>query len=239
MVTFRQWKSGAAMAIAVGMTANGLVPLMAISAMAAPAPQTVAQSFPTQNPQFPSRIPAGAVIPASYTQAQRIVVLPTETVSLTLNVPRNIRSSSGRLLIPAGSRIEGKLQPAKTTSQSGSSSTTVNGSQFVAETLILPSGRRVRFDASSDVITKTERVDRGTNTDAIIKGAAVGAGAATLISGLAGNRRITIPKVLGGAAAGALGGLLLGGRRTAEVIVIESNTDLNLTLNSPLTIDWS
>jgi hypothetical protein len=76
----------------------------------------------------------------------------------------------------------------------------------------------------------------GVNTNAVWKGAAIGSGAAAIISGLAGNRRITLGKVVLGAGAGALGGLLLGKRQPEEVIVINPTQDLTLTLEASLNL---
>ncbi len=226
MLPFHRWQSHTALAITVGLSVQSLIPFaLSASATAAPAPQTVAQFPQEPAPQFAVRIPAGTVLPTTYDKADKVVVLPTETTPLTLTIARNIRSSSGRLLIPAGSQLEGELRPAQ------------EGSQFVAKTLVLTSGRRIAIDASSNVITKKETVDRGTDWGSVLKGAAIGGGAATVISAITGNRRITLGKVLIGAGAGALGGVLLG-RRRADVIVIDPKTDLDVTLNSALTIDW-
>jgi len=91
------------------------------------------------------------------------------------------------------------------------------------------------IDATSEVVTRTQEIVPGTNTDAVLKGAAVGAGAATIISGVTGKKRITLGKILIGAGAGALGGLVFGKKR-ADVIVVKPNTDLTLTLNAALTL---
>jgi hypothetical protein len=59
-------------------------------------------------------------------------------------------------------------------------------------------------------------------------GAAAGAG----VAGLTGDRGITGGKVLAGAAAGATLGGILDHSPTSKVVVINPNSDLNLTLNS-------
>jgi hypothetical protein len=221
-------KSGSALLLAFGMSSTAIAPFtLPLSAIAAPvaAPLTVAQLFPT-SPTTIRRvaIPAGTRLPVQYTKADKVVVLPTETVDLNLIVSRNIRSSSGALLIPAGSEVRGRLQPAE------------GGSQFVANQIVLTDGTRLAVDAQSQVIATNQEVKRGTNTGSILTGAAIGAGAAAAISGLTGNRRITLGKVLIGAGAGALGGLLVGNRNKVDVVTINPNTDLNLTLNSSLTV---
>lgn len=157
-----------------------------------------------------------------YDEAEKIVVTRTETMPITLKVAANIRSRSGTTLIPAGSEVVGELQPAN------------GGSQFVAQELVRY-GIRQRIDATSQVITQTREINRGTNTGSILKGAAIGAAAATAISVLTGDNRAGILEILGGAGLGAVGGVLLG-RNKAEVVVINPDTDLNLTLRSSLAL---
>lgn len=225
MINLRRWKSGSALVVALGMTASTIAPLsVPAAADAQPAPYTIAQLFPS-SPSYNRRvaIPAGTRIPVQYNQAEKVVVLPTETTPLTLTVARNIRSSSGGLLIPAGSEIRGQLRPAD------------GGSQFVANEIVFTDGSRLGLNAESKIVRTTREVQPGVSTDAILKGAAIGSGAAAAISGVTGNRRITLGKVLAGTGAGALGGLLLGKRR-ADVVVVNPNSDLELTLNSALTV---
>ncbi|MGQ9870903.1 hypothetical protein [Leptodesmis sp.] len=219
-------RAGVVLLMALGFGSTAIAPLMLSAPVTAIVPYSVAQLFPSQ-PNYANNvmIPAGTRLPVRYDAAEKIVVAPTETVPLTLTLARNIRSSNGQLLIPAGSQINGQLRPVG------------DGSQFVADTLILRNGSRLRLNAVSDVVTRTQEVQPGVNGDALIKGSAIGAGAATILSGVLGSRRITIGKILAGAGAGALGGLIFG-RNKAEVIVIKPNSDLTLTLNSPLALSY-
>jgi len=185
-----------------------------------------AQLFPGSPSYSNPVIPAGTRLPARYTEAERILVAPNETIPVTLTIARTVRLSNGTVLIPAGSQVSGRIQPMG------------DGSQFVAETLILPNGTRQSISARSEVITTRQEVQPGVNGDALIKGSAIGAGAAALLSGLLGNRRISLGKILLGAGAGAAGGLIFGKKR-AEVIVIDANSDLSLTLDAPLTVGRS
>lgn len=212
------------------------------------------------------RLPAGTSIPVQYASAKRIIVAPTETAPLTLAVARNITNAQGTVVIPAGSQIVGQLRPAN------------NGSQFVASELIV-NGRRTPINASSDAITSTRNVrDRDFKT--ILGGAALGAGAAAVISAVTGDvdtsevltgagvgaaaganknrnirnvirdaavgagiaagvsaatgNEITAQNVLGGAAAAATIGGVVDPGKTKEVVVIDPDADLTLTLNSDL-----
>jgi hypothetical protein len=69
----------------------------------------------------------------------------------------------------------------------------------------------------------------------ILRGAAIGAGAATILAGVTGDRAIATEEVLGGAGLGALTGVFLGKGKT-DVFVINPNTDLELRLQSDLRI---
>jgi hypothetical protein len=161
------------------------------------------------------------VIPVRFDEAEKIVVTPEETAPVTLTVAQDIRSSSGTILIPTGSQIEGNLQP------------TDGGTQFVAQNLILKNSRqRLPIEATSKVITETETIKKGTDTSGILKSAAIGAAAAAVLSDILGD--IDLREVLGGAGLGAIAGLLLGGREEAEVVVVYPDTDLDLTLESDL-----
>lgn len=210
--------------MALGMTSATIAPLaIASAATATPSPYRVAQLFPSQQAPRRLAIPTGTRLPVRYDGAEKIVVSPTETSPLTLLLAKNIRSSSGEILVRSGSQIKGELRPVE------------GGSQFYAQEIMLENGTVQPIDATSEVVTKTQEIVPGTNTDAVLKGAAIGAGAATIISGVTGKKRITLGKILIGGGAGALGGLIFGKKR-ADVIVINPNADLTLTLNSPLPV---
>jgi hypothetical protein len=220
------WKSGSALLVTLGMVSSAIAPLplpaLAVTPQTA-APQTLAQLFPSQPSARRLAIPIGTRLPVRYDNAEKIVLLPTETLPLTLKIDRNIRATDRTLLIPAGSEVRGNLKPVN------------GGSQFVADSLVLTDGSRYPLNASSEVVTTTREVRPGVDTGAILKGAAVGAAAASVISGVTGKRRITLGKVLIGAGAGAVGGLLLG-KKKADVIVVNPKADLELTLNSTLAL---
>jgi hypothetical protein len=222
MIDLNRWQSGPALVISLGIVSSTIAPFtIPVAATATPASYSVAQLFP--QPGTPRRliIPAGTRIPVQYDEAKKIVVLPTETNPLTLTVARNVRNTYGTLLIPAGSQVKGELRPAE------------GGSQFQAKELILTDGSRLPIDATSDVVTKTQEVRKGGSTQ-ILTGTAIGAAAAAVLFGVTGSR-INVGKVLAGAGLGALGGWLLG-KQTVDVVVIDPNTDLTLTLNSDLVL---
>ncbi|NJM67448.1 MAG: hypothetical protein HC851_18130 [Acaryochloris sp. RU_4_1] len=204
-------QAGLAALLALGMSSASVAPLW--------------QALPVQAQTFPrasrSSLRAGTVIPAAYQGAKRIILKRDETLPVTLTVIENVRNSRGAVLIPRGSRISGQLEPAG------------NGTQFVANKLILSKRDRQDISATSEVITRTEVVRKG-NNDRIWQGALVGGAAAAVLSEVFGD--IGLLEVIGGAGAGALGGWLLGRREKAEVIVIDAKRDLDLTLDSDLSI---
>ncbi|MGC1246570.1 MAG: hypothetical protein WA865_10205 [Spirulinaceae cyanobacterium] len=187
-----------------------------------------AQLFPTQEnnnvtPQ-PIVIPATTTLPVEYQEAEKIVLTKEETVPLTLTVAANIKDRQGNILIPYGSKIIGELQPKD------------GGSQFVAQELVISAEKRQSLQATSQVITRTEKINEGTDTGDILQGAAIGSAAAAIIALITGDNSIDLLEVLGGAGLGALGGLLLGGKET-EVISINPNEDLDVTLLEDLTLE--
>ncbi len=173
----------------------------------------------------PLTIPAGTALPVTYDQAQKLLLTKDETQAITLTVPTNITSADGRVIIPAGSKVAGELRP------------TSNGTQFVAQSLNI-NGQTIPINATSDAITKTESVSKSINVGNLIKDAALGSAAAAAISGVTGDRTITAGKVLIGTGAGVAVNLIQQflGLNKVDLISISPNTDLNVKLNSPLTI---
>ncbi|BAQ61311.1 hypothetical protein GM3708_1717 [Geminocystis sp. NIES-3708] len=167
----------------------------------------------------------GTMITTTLPSANKILVTPQETMAVTLVVRDNVRDSSNRIIIPSGSEIVGEIRPSG------------QGSRFVANTLILPNGNQYPISATSAVVTTTEVVSAGKNNNTIWQGALAGAAAGTLISAITGDKAIATEEVLGGAGLGALAGLLLRGDRNQELISINPERDLNLTLTSNLVIN--
>lgn len=167
------------------------------------------------------RIPAGTTIPVTYTK-DKIVLLPEETLPVTLDVTSNITTRDGKILIPAGSQVKGELRPAGD-----------DGTQFVAEEITFPNGQTRDFFATSEVITETETIRKGASVGTFLKNAALGTAAAAAISAVTGDRAIATEELLIGAGAGALATLLQNflGRNSVDVLVVEPETNLNLRLN--------
>ncbi|NDJ22837.1 S-layer homology domain-containing protein [Nostoc sp. B(2019)] len=168
-------------------------------------------------------IPQGTTIPVKYDKAEKILVTKDETAPLTLTVNQNVVTQQGSVVIPAGTQVIGQLKPVQ------------GGSQFVAEKLVLPTGQEYQINATSEVITKTETVKKGTNTGAILKNTVLGAGAAAAVSAVTGDRAIATEEVLGGAGIGALIGLFFG-KNSVDLIAIDPDTDLQMTINQNLLV---
>ncbi len=162
-------------------------------------------------------IPEGTALPVRYDKAEKIMVTKDETAPLTLTISQNVITDTGSLVIPAGSRVVGKLQPAE------------GGSQFVAEKLVLTTGKEYNVNATSEVITKTETIKKGTSTKGIIKNTALGAGAAAAVAAVTGDRAVATEEVLGGAAIGAITGIFFN-KKSVDLIVIDPDTDLEMTI---------
>ncbi|MEH2221815.1 S-layer homology domain-containing protein [Nostoc sp.] len=185
-------------------------------------PYVVAVGSTTPTPTSVT-IAQGTAIPVKYDKAEKILVTKDETSPLTLTVSQNVVTQDGTVVIPAGSQVVGQLKPA------------TGGSQFVAEKLVLTSGQEYQLNATSDVITKTETVKKGTSLGSIIKNTVLGAGAATAVSAVTGDRAIATEEVLGGAGIGALVGLFFG-KSSVDLIAIDPNTDLQMTINQNLLV---
>ena len=211
-------------ALAIGLSLSTMIisPLTSLS-------PAYAQLFPPQERSRDNNyndsivIPAGTTIPLEYDK-DKILVTKEETTPITLTVAANIRDRSRNTLIPYGTEVTGQIEPVG----NGRS-----GSIFVADELIFADGTRQFINARSQPVTRTETVSRGKDAGDVLKGAAIGAAAAAVLSEIFGD--ISVGEVLGGAGLGAIAGLLLGGNEV-ELISIDPNQDLDITLDSDLTL---
>ena len=170
----------------------------------------------------PNTIPRGFVIPVEYDE-EKILVTPEETVPVSLFVAADIKDSRRNILIPYGSEILGQIEPDEIES----------GSFFNAEEIVFPDGSSQSIEAVSDVVTRRETIKEGASAGDILQGAAIGGAAAAVLSEIFGD--IGALEVLGGAGAGALAGVLLGGNEV-ELVSIDPNNDLDLTLVNSLRV---
>ncbi len=218
MTGFYRFKSGTAAFLALGITTAAAAPIL----VSTPA---TAQAIFGQRSRGVS-IPEGVRLPVTFDK-EKVVVTPDETTDLTLTVATNIIDSNRNILIPRGSELVGRLQPATFNGE--------KGSQFVARELVFPDGRKQNIDATSAVVTNKETIKRGASTGKILTDAAYGTAAASVISLITGNNKIETLEPIAGAAAGAIAGILLR-RKTVEVVVINPQNDLDVTLRSNLSL---
>jgi hypothetical protein len=171
------------------------------------------------------KIPAGTVLPVKYEKADKILLGKNEPkpTPIALSIAQNIVNEAGKVLIPAGSQVEGKLVVDKGTAQ------------FVAENLVMSNGQRYSLDAVSEKITQTETLRKGASATGVLKGAALGGAAAAGISAVTGDRNIKAWEILSGVGGGALAGLIFS-KDKVELISIKPNTDLAIQLNGELVL---
>jgi hypothetical protein len=214
------WKSGTAALMTIAMTTVAVAPLFTFNA---------AQAQFNINQSRTITIPANVILPVSY-EKEKVIVNPGERLPLTLKIANDIIDSNGNLLIPANTEVVGELQPVNLPNSNNK-----KGVRFVAQELVFATGRRQQINANSKTITKTERISKGSDTGQILTDAAIGAGAATVISLLTGNKKIEVLEPVGGAAVGVLANLLLR-KKQADVFILRPEEDLDITLGSNLVI---
>ncbi|MDJ0600107.1 MAG: hypothetical protein QNJ37_14860 [Crocosphaera sp.] len=226
MLNLNYGKSGMASAIALLMGITAIAPFYTVkpaTAQLLPRPSQPSSSFNTG-----LTIPAGTRIPMQFRNGERILVSPEETLAITLTTAATLRDSSRNVLIPAGSEVNGEIRPVN------------GGSQFIAREIII-NGERYPFNATSRVVSRTQTIREGAGIGEILGGTVAGAGAAAIIAGVTGDRRIDALEVLAGAAVGTLAGWglpeagIIGGGE-ATVIAIEPEQDFILTLQSNFSV---
>jgi hypothetical protein len=217
MFNLNSFKSGTAALLALTITGGAVVPIVTT----APA---FAQSYPRTQSSYQS-VPAGTSITVNYDK-EKILLMPNETVPLTLTVANNVIGRDGKILIPQGSEIKGELKPA------------YRGTQFVAKELkVYRTGqwKSYSINANSNVVTRTEEVKKGANTRTILTGTAVGAGAAAAIAALTGDRALATEEILGGAGLGTLAGFFLN-RKKVTMTAVYPDQDLTVKMRSELAL---
>jgi hypothetical protein len=170
------------------------------------------------------KIPSGTVLPVKY-EKDKILLGKNEPKpsALTVAIAQNIVNSAGKVLIPAGSQVEGKLVVDK------------GAAQFIAEKLVMTNGQSYSMAAVSEKITQTETIRKGASATGVIKGAVLGGAAAAGVAAVTGDRNINAWEVLGGVGGGALTGLIFS-KDKVDLISIKPNTDLAIQLNSELVL---
>ncbi|NJN75235.1 MAG: hypothetical protein HC796_01985 [Synechococcaceae cyanobacterium RL_1_2] len=170
-------------------------------------------------------IPEGTKIPvrSEDQEIEKILLGKNESLNFKVVVTQKVYDNTNDVAIPVGTIIEGSFKPAEEDDK--------DGTQFIAKNIVFQNGDQKKIKASSNVITSTETVDGGSNTDDILKGTLIGSTAALILAAITGDGAIATEEVLLGAGLGALGGLLLGGG-SKELLSVDPNEDLDLFLDS-------
>jgi hypothetical protein len=178
--------------------------------MPRPAPAPVASV-----PQFSAEattLQAGTPVIVGY-EGEKVFIAPNERRDFEFKLRQPVKNSQGRTLLPFGSVVAGRFEPAP------------GGTRFLASSITI-NGRSYALSAQSKVINDVKD-PRETSTGAIAGDAAIGALGGVVLGGLTGDRVIATEEVLAGAAAGAA----VGNVTAPQVVVLDANTDLQLTLD--------
>ncbi|WP_013321326.1 hypothetical protein [Gloeothece verrucosa] len=171
-------------------------------------------------------LPAGTQIPVKYDQSEKILLTKEDTMALTLKVATNITYADGTIIIPNGSEIVGEIKPSG------------KGSQFFSQKIFIKSPNQTHLqtslDAISQIITKIETLIKGVDTEQILKGATLGNKAENLIASFKNYNRHR-RRTVNSSELEALAGWFLSSE-TLELISINPEKDLNLTLRSELVL---
>ncbi|MFS8910008.1 hypothetical protein NW841_02560 [Synechococcus sp. H60.3] len=163
------------------------------------------------------RLEQGTIIPVGSLSSEGPQYFYPDTIyPLEVAVTQNIFDNQGRLVIPAGSRVFGQMEPAP------------GGSRFVATAIVL-GGRTYSLRAVSNIL-HDEKDPRQYSAEAIAQDAAIGAAAGTLLGAITGG--VSAGNVLAGAAAG----VVVGNVTAPQVVVLRPGQSFNLTLEAPLTL---
>ncbi|MBG0744289.1 MAG: conjugal transfer protein TrbI [Cylindrospermopsis raciborskii KL1] len=213
------WKSTAAALMTIAINTGAVIPWLY--------PNPAQAQFNFNQPRTIT-IPANVTLPVTY-EKEKIILQPGERIPLTLRIANDIMDSNRNILIPVNSEVTGELTPVNLGGNNR------KGVRFVATELVFPNGKTQTISANSRTISKTETITKGSDTGQILTDAAIGAGAATLIALVTGNKKVEVLEPIGGAAAGALASVLLRKNR-ADVFVLRPEQDLAITLTSNLVL---
>lgn len=160
--------------------------------------------------------------PGANTQDFNIVIVPGQVVGTTLEVAAPVRTAQGQTLIPAGSTIEGRIEPVEI---QGSDLT---AARFVADRLVI-GNNTYEINATSSPVAATQAQNVNTQT---LQGALITAAARTVLGPLTGGGNLE--DIIGNIITGS------GGATTSQQAVVVIDPDrLDLNVNAPLTVRTS
>jgi len=233
MTRLHQWKYGTAAFMAMAVTTSAISPLFNLAPANA---QYIGQNRTGQYGN--ATIPSGVALPVTY-EKETITIAPGESKSITLRIANDIIDRNRNVLIPAGTKVHGRLESVDLDSYSRDTINTDDnqgkGVRFVAQELEFSNGQRQSINATSRTYSTTQKVTQGPSTNQVLTDAAIGGGVGILGSLVTGNRRIDDLKPVLGAAAGAGASVLLR-KKEVNAFVLRPEQDLKITLNSNLNL---
>ncbi|WP_414408427.1 S-layer homology domain-containing protein [Synechococcus sp. W55.1] len=165
-----------------------------------------------------STLAAGTLMQTTTPFNERLFIAPNETRPMSLIVRNPIRNAQGDILVPFGSRVDGRFEPAP------------GGTRFVAESIIV-NNQLFPLAAQSDIIHDVKD-PRYTTTGKIIQDAAIGAAAGAILGLVTGDNAIATEEVLGAGVAGAV----IGNVTAPQVVVLDPNQVIELRLTQDLAL---
>lgn len=162
-------------------------------------------------------VSAGTQIPLRYPNADvEFVLAPGQTVATSLEVASPIVNGSNEVLIPAGSTVQGRIEPVDIRGAS------ITAARFVADSITV-SGRTYQIDAESSAIAASESVNSRSLEDALVTGAAE-----SILGSILGNRDL-----------GTLVGTVIGGDgqvTSQNAVIVIDPRQLDLTVESDFNV---
>ncbi len=164
-------------------------------------------------------VTAGTVTQIMTNLNEPLYIAPNETRPFSVIVSNPIRNPQGEVLVPFGSRIDGRFEPAP------------GGTRFVADSIVI-NEQLYSLSAQSEVIQDIKD-PRHTNTGQVIQDAAIGAAAGAILGLVTGDQVIATEEVLAGGAAGAV----IGNTTAPQVVLIQPQQGINLQFTQDLVIN--
>ena len=144
------------------------------------------------------------------------MVAPGQTVATSLEVSGSLVNSANQVLIPAGSTVQGRIEPVEIRGAS------ITAARFVADNLTI-NGRTYNIDAESSAIAASESVNTGSLEGALITGAA----------------ESILGSLLGSADLGSLVGAVIGGNdqvTSQNAVIVIDPSQLDLTVDTDFNV---
>lgn len=169
------------------------------------------------NLRVSSGTPIDVKYPGANTQDFNIVVAPGQTVATSLEVSAPVKNSQGQTLIPAGSTIQGRIEPVTI---QGSNTT---AARFVGERLTI-GNNTYTINAVSNLVAATQSQNVSSQT---LQGALITAAAQSILGSRSGG---SLSDIIGQVIAGT------GGTTSQQAVIVVDPDQLDLTVNESFTV---